>query len=102
MSGENKWTPGPWWIEDGTGDIVAKDGYWEICTFTRDDEDYEADSNLISAAPDLYDELENLLSSYKRLAKDYEYSSGAGDLHPCHQEYISRTERALNKARGKL
>lgn len=55
---ELKATPGPWWIEPETGDVVAKDGDWEICTFSRSDESQEADANLISVANKLYYALE--------------------------------------------
>lgn len=58
-----RWTPGSWWIEAETGDVVAKDGDWEICTFSRSDMNHEHDTNLISAAPDLVEALEGLLAS---------------------------------------
>jgi hypothetical protein len=50
-----KFTEGPWSVEKKTGDVVAEDGDFEICTFTRsDDIQQREDSFLIAAAPDLY------------------------------------------------
>lgn len=59
-----KFTEGPWWVEPETGDIVAKDGDWEICTFSRDDETHDTDRALIVSSKKLYEALEQIADFY--------------------------------------
>lgn len=86
-----KWTPAPWWIEPETGDIVAKDGDWEICTFSRSDNNWQADSHLIAAAPGLYEALEELIEMCERQPDFNDDLDGM---------QIERCKAALAKARG--
>lgn len=65
MSKEPKWTPAPWWVEAETGDVVAKDGDWEICTFSRCDSHLEYDAHLIAAAPEMAALLLDILINYE-------------------------------------
>lgn len=100
---ERKWTKGPWMVqppehgydnvslEGGLGGIFAADEC--ICEFGADDTYYNscgqypspANANLIAAAPDLYEALENLLYAM-RLEHPY-------TTYP-------EAEKALAKARG--
>ncbi len=61
---EPKWTPGPWTFEDETGCIWA-DPTTQItdldCSSSVDDDERDANSRLIAAAPDLYATLEKVL-----------------------------------------
>ena len=63
-------------------------------------EEDAANAHLIAAAPELYEALDKLKSSYEALAHDYEYAVGAGDIHPLHAEHIQRCAAVLAKARG--
>lgn len=91
---DTQWTHAPWWVDDETGDVVAKDGDWEICTFNREDDNREADTNLIVAAPDLYEALEALEEMASK-CDDGQYMdyAGAGRI-------FEDARKALAKARG--
>ncbi len=113
-----KATPGPWAVysddevystQEGTANghpmVIVPDS-----CLGRDDFDYEDkmpskaqcryNAHLIAAAPELYEALDKLKSSYEALAHDYEYAVGAGDIHPLHAEHIQRCAAVLAKARG--
>lgn len=102
----SKFTPGPWavygdWgIEDSSGRLIAQ--YEPLCSGIDlgNTKESFANARLITAAPDLYEALDKLKSSYEALAHDYEYAVGAGDIHPLHAEHIQRCAAALAKARG--
>ena len=70
---DTKFTPGPWWVEPETGDVVAKDGDWEVCTFSRSDSKQEHDTNLIAAAPELYSALEEVIDLYASDIDGYDH-----------------------------
>lgn len=90
MSKETNWTPGPWWIEGETGDVVAKDGDWEICTFSRCDSQLDHDAHLIAEAPELYAALSELL----KLHDNEVFTKSAWDAA------MESARVALAKARG--
>lgn len=84
---ETKWTPGTWVVvvdEWGYVDVVSKDD-WVVC------EKAGVDANLIAAAPDLYEALENLRFHYLRFV-DPETDSIARAI-------IGVVDAALTKAR---
>lgn len=104
MSGETKWTPGPWVVSDSQDEVSvcmgtaidspyeytcghvwqASDVYWS----EADKEDI-ANAQLIASAPDLYEALDDLRSSCKALGLDR-------DLH----QELYNARAALAKARG--
>jgi len=110
MSNETKFTPPPWnvstWIEqpnNRTKPMVAAGGVTVAITHPApicQQDECGANAHLIAAAPELYEALDKLKSSYEALAHDYEYAVGAGDIHPLHAEHIQRCAAALAKARG--
>lgn len=105
MSGETKWTPGPWVVSDSQDEV-------SVCMGTAIDSPYEytcghvwqtpdvywseadkediANAQLIAAAPDLYEALEDMLSGWKYIRESH------GDL------YGVGWDRAQNKARAAL
>lgn len=100
MSGEN-WTPGPWFIEVGTGEddegviYVCHEGTscpdTTVCQFEdyKDAED-NANAHLISAAPEMYDTLDKISRRIQAGTLD-EWSW---------QALVDLAERTLEKARG--
>jgi len=87
-----KWTPGPWKaIEDGSilgpeeNEHVAFARHWR---FVGNTEIAEANANLISAAPDMAEALENIVIGFD--------SCGPMLL----QEDVEKARAALQKARG--
>ena len=90
---DTNWTEGEWWIEEETGDIVAKDGDWEICTFSRSDEHLDADRVLIKTAPKLYEALSNLLEELDN-TPEIDLSSWGISTHDA--------RAALTEARGEV
>ena len=115
---ETRWTDGPWscvrkhphvWAIDAPGgDIDLGHVKWHSLADVYGCDDMEevgsekarANAHLIAAAPELYEALDKLKSSYEALAHDYEYAVGAGDIHPLHAEHIQRCAAVLAKARG--
>ena len=86
-----KWTPGPWEVakkgtypDDEGCKVLGPDGYprYYVAQFIKD-----ADVDLISAAPDLYDALERIIRYH-----------GASISFDC----TRAADRALAKARGKV
>src|SRR5690554_4939482 len=95
MSGETKWTPGPWvahnagshWNNPAIENWVIHWSDYGECVV---DHVYEkSDAYLIAAAPDLYEALDDLRSSCKALGLDR-------DLH----QELYNARAALAKARG--
>jgi len=99
---EKKWTPGPWSIRDGGhshkfGVIAAEDMRGQvnshILVCEAGDED---DANLIAAAPELYEAIENLLGAIdtpiarRKLGDDFT------------SQAISEARDALARARGEI
>ena len=88
------WTEGEWWIEEETGDIVAKDGDWEICTFDRSDQCLDADRVLIKTAPKLYKALVKLVDRVEQM--QYDHNTCDGDM------VLDDVHSILAEARGEL
>lgn len=99
-----KFTPGPWKIhldkrngtacsiiEDKTGDCVARTVY----RFHRGER--HANGNLISAAPEMYEALKEMLSSLKDVVNINYMSDSAFALA---NDAMAKAEEALKKARG--
>jgi hypothetical protein len=103
MSNEN-WTKGEWEIlEYDSFDGVtigqpAGYGYYHIASAPErgdggeDDEEMNANANLIAAAPDLYLAVKELIESSVFMREEY------SDMN----EAVSLAEKALAKARGEL
>src|SRR5690625_4088729 len=107
MSGETKWTPGPWASTDhGVGEIVVYDEGTQSCLASLDEDgdsscawpkhystspEARANANLIAAAPDLYAALEEARGTIQALI-DEGYTG--------HIDQLGRIDAALAKARG--
>ena len=88
-------TPGPWKREyDAEADIVSgeRDSGCTIATVWPDNSEYEANANLIAAAPDLLEAIETVIS-YNRDIRD-------GKLNYRPQDHIDVLEAAIAKAKG--
>lgn len=87
MSNQQKWTKGPW-VVDGCGIYREGHDFDSVVDYIRD----EFDANLIAAAPDLYEALENLVSELEdiRGISVAEYKVDAWNI----------AKSALAKARG--
>jgi len=99
---ENKFTPGPWHV--GYGEAIRiydlKGNSLAIATNIhmygrRNVNEVEANANLIAAAPELLEALEEILADYT-LASD-EWCDDALDYA---LELISRVEKVIAKAKG--
>ena len=99
MSGE-KWTPGPWhFVSDEIGPSIIGDGrrvaiIGQRIMFYDDEDQTEANANLITAAPDLYAALELIYGRLLMSDRDGECRITAEDGE--------MAELALKKARGEL
>lgn len=103
---DTKFTPGPWVVADSldfdnvsvvmdtaidnpssyiTGNVWACDLWWDEC-----DEEDIANAHLISAAPDMYEALEELLQLIEIERPDWQHTEQ-------HRGY-----KALKKARGEI
>ncbi len=95
-----KWTKGPWrkvedWA-DGAYHILTADGHPLLTTLSATDED-AANAQLATAAPDLAEALEDLLSYATQLELlEYGPDEGEGARHAT----IIKAAAALAKARG--
>lgn len=114
-SNERKWTPGPWvWVkpnfwpdhhmkEQGLGRFKA--GHVSICEFGHNAQYYpsegrppnDADGNLIAAAPDMYEALEECLNAEMARRKKLKDGAPASEYSDAR---IGRIRAALAKARG--
>ena len=101
---EPKFTPGPWKvhldkrkgtacsiIEDRTGDCVARTFY----RFHRGERN--ANGNLISAAPEMYESLKDMLTALKDVVNINYMSDNAFAFA---NDAMTKAEEALKKARG--
>lgn len=88
---ERKWTSGPWVVQDET--LYGTDFGYTVplmdLSFYAENERYEDDANLISAAPDLYEALEDAVDALK-YGSDYSESNWV----------VLTANAALAKARG--
>ena len=88
---EFKGTPGPWhWDEEGLGNknhiVFGKEYPAEMTS--------KANKDLIAAAPELLEALQNLISGYEDMAE-----VGMFDML-CHGDEIEAANAAINKALG--
>jgi hypothetical protein len=96
VSGETKWTKGPWTTDGTTVYALGRDGYnrfWANVQKQRRDvtfEEIEANAALMARAPDLYAALERLLAT-SALMEPREYTEAA-----------SAARAALARARGEV
>lgn len=92
MSNETKWTPGPWLNVGGWVDSEDDSHGSIICSLSAVDRkpDYISDANahLIAAAPDLYEALDQAVTSMQ--------DSGYPNTHLA----VIAARKALAKARG--
>lgn len=97
---ERKWTPGPWTVRQAYRSIISASptGYDDaesieaygghlVCESVK----WDANAQLIAAAPDLYEALDYLVSC-TQLADDADWSEG--------DDPLSAARAALAKARG--
>lgn len=102
---ETKWTPGNWSVtewrdedEDMAGFKVAVDGYLvPTCTYDGEYEEAKANVTLWSAAPDLYEALEEVLRHAS--FPPQEMQADPDEPFPAHSAVI-KARAALAKARG--
>lgn len=98
---QEKYTPGPWQAEeDGLIDKMVVGGNYDlIIDLThKDGKRNEADSNLIAAAPEMYETLKKIASMEPGESYDYECDIYT-DCGVCY-EMIKLAREALKKARG--
>lgn len=82
---EAKFTKGQWYVEKESGMVVSTHDKTEICEYhPTGDYEFEANANLIAAAPEMYAMLETAVGMF----------SGT--------EFASRAEKLLAKARGEV
>lgn len=103
MSG---FTKGPWMVCDkihghGKGIVHIRCGYNEIGTMfdsgiLGDYEEFIANTNLIAAAPELYEALKYMVDMHE----EYDLSNGEVKLSEDQDECIKLAYKALKKARG--
>lgn len=103
---EAKFTKGPWKTgpKFGVPDTVIDKKRTIIADVIRRNttEELVANTNLIAAAPDLYEALERSIGMLEDYALDYKSMSGSSEVHPIHKEIIDQAKQALAKARGEL
>ncbi len=120
---ENKHTPAPWELCDigDYGDfdgnsqvILGTDGFDEpmlkrlaVVQVTKGDEENEANAQLIAAAPELLEALEEVVPLFKSLIQDYAKVADSNGELLATQVYIDnlnkhyvKAESAIKKARG--
>lgn len=81
-----KWTPGPWRIDGSLAIYSADDSFIADVTYLTDEKE-QANANLIAAAPELYEALNDLLN---------EAINGTVPL----LAQIEKVSKVLRKARG--
>lgn len=100
---EFKGTPGPWQVAGPCCDAVGVEfdstGYKAIChrperTGGKMTDEYNANMQLIAAAPELLEALQNLISGYEDMAE-----VGMFDML-CHGDEIEAANAAIKKALG--
>lgn len=111
---ETKFTPGPW-IPAGPSFGEPKMKYANSVIPDRDDDEYtddicempllfydeeqEANAHLISAAPDMYAELEAAMNVF-RFYQGHHAAKGHSDKEQTNKQYADRIAKVLAKARG--
>lgn len=107
-----KFTPGPWLYQQGflwrgsgklmpTGPLkIAGHGY--IPDFVDNDEEAQANSRLIAAAPELYEALQDAWSALQYIKQHYhDERTASGELYGIGWDRVATAVRsALAKARG--
>ena len=117
MSESNKFTPGPWFHHGPSGSEHTAGGFIKssadrnssplICSiYGTDGQPHKANANLIAAAPDLLEALENLLWHAEVLEEFIESERGRGrnadqlyadgEMH----NYMVEAKASILKARG--
>lgn len=102
-----KFTPGPWVVSTERRVEIGCDWHWigpedwhtrtaRCVGYFGEEEEQEANANLIAAAPDLYEALDALFKDYKQLAD----SGDAGNWSLEELEVGKKALAALAKARG--
>lgn len=96
----SKHTPGPWWANEKRHDdyptkISIETDSYNIC-LVDGGLDQQANANLIAAAPDLLEALENLFIDYKQLAD----SGDAGFWKLEDQDVAKKAMAAIARAKG--
>lgn len=101
---ERKWTNENWWVGTGDGVAVLKDHPTEpdnpeviarISTVTSDE--YVAQANLIVAAPDLFEALDDLLDHYTLMVQCGDCGTWDAEREP----QVIAARAALAKAEGR-
>ena len=82
---DRKWTPGPWIM--GGSHVYTRSDEPSVAVVVRHRKEWEANCDLIAAAPDLYDALQAMV--------DYCNAECGSKIYPGHQ-----ANQALAKARG--
>lgn len=109
MSKETKWTPGPWVVNEKFSSphlldadycaITAGSGIYDAGRYQHDGFEFTgyigmANANLIAAAPELYDALDDLLAEYMSVLRG-PYCQYDEDC-----EITDKVKSAMEKARG--
>lgn len=95
---KEKFTKGPWFYEEATGEIYS-DNYAEIICdmLPTGDEEFDANAALVAASPDMYTELKEASKGLQLLIDN----SAVNALYlPALYEQVERIEALLAKARG--
>ena len=87
---DTPWTPGPWWADLETGEIVRQENV--LCLIAEGVSQVE-DARLIAAAPDMAEALEEISAALHQIARDR-------DLWETELAFMRRVDAALAKARG--
>ena len=101
MSESNKFTPGPWFHHGPSGSEHTAGGFIKssddrnssplICSiYGTGGQPHKANANLIAAAPDLLEALEQMIDEY----------GTAGDGWPRNNKVLRDARTAISKARG--
>ena len=97
---QEKHTAGPWWVEDGVIRATAPEGGDVSIAFVRGWDSHQgeeaANANLIAAAPDLLDELENMVRGIEYWIDAYPETANDAD-----HEALDKARKAIAKAKGK-
>ena len=91
---EDKFTPGPWRIEDFRDFTSIMAGYREICYIDDDLNRYE-NARLIAAAPDMYALLGRLEDYFQN-----RHIYGYGVEERVSEDLLSKTKEVMKKVRG--
>lgn len=98
-----KYTEGEWKLSEKDsggygGDSVIADGFTgSIATVNMDCYKFQANANLITAAPDMYEALKFFM---KELAKDYEYLDKGIGIATERGKSMLNARKAIAKAEG--